>query len=102
MDWKAAAMTAGTEATQDELSAEERDRRINLARSILGHAPDITPVRRALMALNGAADLEISEAVGTKAVAADNRELAAWMDGWDQGREQRCVQCQALDGGTAA
>jgi hypothetical protein len=80
----------------------ERDRRINLARSILGHAPDITPVRRALMALEGAPDSAICEAQGTKAVVLDDRELSCWHDGWEQGREQRCAQCQATDGGTAA
>jgi hypothetical protein len=80
----------------------EHDRRINLARSILGHAPDITPVRRALMALEGASDYEIGEACGTKVVALDDRELSCWHDGYEQGREQRCAQCLATDGGTAA
>jgi hypothetical protein len=77
------------------LDSAEWGRRVNLARSILGHAPDITPVRRALMALEGASDREICAAQGTKAVARDDQELSCWYDGWDQGREQRCVQCQA-------
>jgi hypothetical protein len=75
----------------------EFERRINLARSILGHAPDLTHVRRALMALEGAPDDEICEATGLKVAARDDRELACWHDGWDQGREQRCIQCQATD-----
>lgn len=96
-------MAADTDAAPETLSDSERDRRINLARSILGHAPDITPVRRALMALEGASDYEICEARGTKAVAAGGHELAVWQDGYEQGREQRCAQCQATyDGGTAA
>jgi len=81
----------------------ERDRRINLARSILGHAPDITPVKRALMALEGASDYEIGEAHGAKVIAQDGRELSCWHDGYEQGREQRCAQCEATDGdGSAA
>ena len=88
-------MAADTDAIPEALSDAERDRRINLARSILGHAPDITPVRRALMALEGASDYEICEAHGTKAVALDGHELTVWQDGYEQGREQRCVQCQS-------
>jgi hypothetical protein len=80
----------------------ERDRRINLARSILGHAPDITPVRRALMALEGSPDSAIGEAQGTKAVVLDDRELSCWHDGWEQGREQCCAQCQATGGDETA
>ena len=96
-------LAADTDAAPEALSDAERDRRINLARSILGHAPDLTPVRRALMALEGASAYEICEARGTKAVAADGHELAVWQDGWEQGRDQRCVQCQATYGdGTAA
>src|SRR5579875_2181008 len=72
------------------LSAEVGDlvairRRVALARSILGHAPDITPVRRALMAINGAPDTEISAAAGIKIAAANDREMAIWCDGWDAG-----------------
>ena len=96
-------MAADTDAIPEALSDAERDRRINLARSILGHAPDITPVRRALMALEGASDYEICEARGTKAVALEDRELSCWQDGYEQGRDQRCAQCQAVYGdGTAA
>ncbi len=70
-----------------ELSNAELRSRVDIARSILGHAPAYRAVRKALAALDGATleELAADQAVVQEPPDGPREYLRGWNDGYDAG-----------------
>lgn len=72
---------------RDELSKEEMWDRIVLTRSVLGHAPGMRAIRKALQALDGATleELAADQDVSGEPPPGPREYLRGWHDGYDTG-----------------
>jgi hypothetical protein len=70
-----------------ELSNAELRSRLDIARSVLGHAPAYRAVRKALAALDGATleELAADQEVTQEPPEGPREYLRGWHDGWDAG-----------------
>ena len=91
------------DAPQEPTSAELRSR-VDIARSVLRHAPTYRAIRKALRALDGAtlAELAADQEVTQDPPEDESREyLRGWHDGWDAGYTT-AIERTAEATGTAA
>jgi hypothetical protein len=70
-----------------DLSNDEMRGRMAIARSVLGHAPGMRAVRKALQALDGATleELAADQDVSEEPPPGPREYLRGWHDGWEAG-----------------